>query len=192
MNQDRGTYKNGGFFHLFTHSCLGRLIIAVIIIIVIAVIAMLSVPSKEKMLSETSDAIAKCIEDNKLAKSDGTDDLVRNVACIFTDCDSATAERNMEMFYKYNHIEVYSHSLYSTARVHSNYRLQGKRVSIGLFGIVIPTVNYGDIVLDNGVIRKDYNQKISIDTEYININAADPNSPDYGNTYNSYEGDGSR
>lgn len=188
QQKDKSTYKKESFGELFYHSCLGKFIILAVIMAAGLTIAHISVPSEDDMLYYTADGISQCIEENKLAKSDKIDDWVRNFTAIFTNCDSATITNNLKDFDKYNRIEVYKHAFYSTARVHSNFHPEGARVSIGIFGMVIPTVSYGDIVMTVGPVRKEYNQKIieaNYDDEYFGTN------PDLGNTYNTYQGDGS-
>lgn len=186
MYDNKGIYRRGGFTQLFTNSCLGQLIIVVVLIVVVVLIAAYTVPSEERMVTDTTDAISRCIEDNKLSKCDRIDDGVRNVTSMFTDCDSAIVEANMELFNQYNRIEVYPHTLYSTARIHSNFIAEGVRVAIGIFGMVIPTVSYNDMVLRDAVIRKDYNQRIIINESIYDPDAPNPDDPDYGNTYNTY------
>ena len=185
---DRGTYKKETFAELFYHSCLGKRIIMAVIVAFGLLFANLSVPTEDDMIYNTADGISQCINENKLSKNDRIDDVVRNFTAIFTDSDSASIINNLKDFDKYNRLEVYRHTFYSTARVHNNFRPEGTRVAIGIFGIVIPTVSYNDIVMTVGPVRKEYNQKIietNYDDEYFGTN------PDLGNTYNTYQGDGS-
>ena len=46
----------------------------------------------------------------------------------------------------------------------------GKRVGLGVFGLVIPMLDYSDFIMRTGPIRKEYNQRIiqnefSVDVE---------------------------
>ncbi len=59
--------------------------------------------------------------------------------------------------------------------------MEGIRVGIGIFGIVIPTVTFSDMILRVGPVRKDYNQKIIRNT-YDDEDLG--NNPDFGDTYN--------
>lgn len=95
--------------------------------------ANLSVPTEDDMIYNTADGISQCINENKLSKNDRIDDVVRNFTAIFTDSDSASIINNLKDFDKYNRLEVYRHTFYSTARVHNNFRPEGTRVAIGIF-----------------------------------------------------------
>lgn len=187
---DKTTYRRSGPAQTFARSCAGQIVILLIAAAAVLLLLYLSVPSDKKMLNDAADAICRCIEDNKLAKNDKTDDVVRNIVAIFADCDSATIGKNMRTLYKYNRIEVYRHTFYSTARIHNNYRPDGTRVAVGFLGIVFPTVSYGDIVMGDAPIRKDYNRKIIIQ-ETIETDGTDNDNPDFGDTYDSYDGGGS-
>ncbi|MBP3512597.1 MAG: hypothetical protein J6K19_11220 [Prevotella sp.] len=186
---DRGTYQKESFGQQFCRSCLGRFIIAAVAVAAIAFIASLSVPADEDMLAKTEEGISLCIDENAISKSDKIDDAVRNFTAIFTGSDSAATERNMTDFYRFNRIEIYRHAFYSTARIHSNFHPEGTRASIGIFGMVIPTVSYDDILMRVLPIRKEYNQRI-LNIEYGSDDDLGSN-PDFGNTYNTYEGGGS-
>ena len=71
----------------------------------------------------------------------------------------------------------------------SNFNSRGARAAVGIFGLVIPTVNFNDFVLRNGPIRKEYNQRIIKQTITSDTYMGD--NPDLGNTYNTFEGGGS-
>ncbi len=186
---DRGTYQKESFGQQFYHSCLGKFIIAVVAVAVLTFIANLSVPSDGDMLAKTEDGISQCIDDNSISKNDRIDDVVRNFTAIFTGSDSASIEKNMTDFYRFNRIEIYRHALYSTARIHSNFHPEGTKAAIGIFGVIIPTVSYDDILMRVAPIRKEYNQSI-LNIEYDSDDDLGSN-PDFGNTYNTYEGGGS-
>jgi len=55
---------------------------------------------------------------------------------------------------------AYRHTFYATARLVNNMHPEGVRVGVGVFGLIIPTVIYKDILLDVGPVHKGYNQKI--------------------------------
>lgn len=192
MNQtSRGKYQKESILQQFVGSCFGKMVILVVIIVVLAIIARYTVPSDKKMMSETVDNIAQCIEVSKGVAGDKADDFVNNLTATFTDVDSISKKlkEQLEDFDRYNRIEVYPHTFYTTTRIHNNYRPQGTRVAIGIFGLVISTVNYNDFVLRTGVIRKEYNQKV-----FRNIYSSDGylgTNPDLGNSYDTYEGGGS-
>jgi lysozyme family protein len=66
----------------------------------------------------------------------------------------------LEAFAKYNTIDVFRHSLYSTARVSNSTHPEGVRVALGIFGFVISTVHYNDLVLDFGPVRGNYDDRL--------------------------------
>lgn len=163
MNQtSKGTYKKENFTQQFVRSCFGKIVILVVIFAVFAIIAHMTVPSEDKMIRETTDNVAQCIESSHGVPGDKSDDFVINLTATFSSADTTkeNIKEQMAAFEKYNRIEVYPHSFYSIARIHNNYRPQGSRVALGIFGTVISMVNFRDFVLRTGVIRKEYNQRI--------------------------------
>lgn len=132
----------------FYHSCLGKIIIALVTLGVLFVIAVLTIPSNEKMEREMMDNIRQCIQDNDSVKADGIDDFVSNITRIFTEADTTFNDKDaMEAFHQFNKLEIYRHSFYATARLRNNLSGEGIRVGIGIYNIVIPTVKYRDILL---------------------------------------------
>ena len=164
----------------FYHSCLGRIVILIAILLVLFVIAVITVPSEAKMQSEMMDDILECIHDNDSIKGDGIDDTIANFGRIFSEADSTEADKELlEAFNKYNKLEIYRHSFYSTARLRNNLSAEGIRVGIGIFGFVIPTVKYSDIILFVSTF-KNYNKERLVDPpsqdEYVGEN---PNIKEY-------------
>lgn len=165
----------------FYHSCLGKIVILTVFLLVLFVIAVITVPSDEKMERETMDNIRECIQDNDSIKGDGIDDAVANCGRIFSEIDTAIVDDKevMEAFHKYNKLEIYRHSFYSTARLRNNLSAEGIRVGIGIFNMVIPTVKYSDIILFVSTI-KNYNKERLIEPptqdEYVGEN---PNIKEY-------------
>lgn len=164
----------------FYHSCLGRIVILIAILLVLFVIAVITVPSEAKMQSEMMDNILECIHDNDSIKGDGIDDTIANFGRIFSEADSTEADKELlEAFNKYNKLEIYRHSFYSTARLRNNLSAEGIRVGVGIFGFVIPTVKYSDIILFVSTF-KNYNKERLIDPpsqdEYVGEN---PNIKEY-------------
>lgn len=182
MEQDaRNSYRTQqSVAQEFYHSCLGKIVILAVILLVLFVIAVITVPSEKKMQHETMDNILECIHDNDSIKGDGIDDAVANFGRIFTVADSTDADKEvLEAFHKYNKLEIYRHSFYSTARLRNNLSAEGIRVGVGIFGIVIPTVKYSDIILFVSTI-KNYNKERLIEPptqdEYVGEN---PNIKEY-------------
>ena len=155
---DRGTYnthENVG--QMFYRSCLGKFIILIGVLVIMAIIAVFTVPSESKMRKEMTDNIRQCIQENDSIKGDQLDDALGNLLHMFTSADSTVNDKEMmNAFYKYNRLEIYHHSMYATAYIHNNFRPEGTRVGVGIFGIVIPTVNFNDFLLHVGPMRREY------------------------------------
>lgn len=173
---------------MFMHSCFGRLVVVAACMAAILLIARMTVPSDEEMYGKLMNDIRICIEENTLSKSDKIDDAVRNASAIFIGPYPSDDTTAMAEFHKYNKVEIYRHTFYSTARIRNNLKIEGIRAGIGIFGMVIPTVSYGDIILHIGPVRKEYNQPI-INNAYGDDDLG--NNPDFGDTYNTYQGGGS-
>lgn len=190
---DRGSYRTDeSVSGMFYHSCLGKLIILGLFVAFILFLANQTVPDEETMMNETTDNIYQCIAANDSIQRDWIDDAVSNVGNIFTQADSLPDESTLKNFYKYNRLEYHRHPFYATVLLFNNFRPNGVRAGVGLFGTVIPTVNFSDFLLRIGPIHKGYNQKLiegprmnRVDQEYFGEN------PDLGNSYNTYEGGGS-
>ena len=144
----------------FYHSCLGKLVILAAIIGVLLFIAHLTIPDEETMMAEMDDNVRQCIEANDSIKTDWIDDAVNNVGYIFTTADSIPNQEIINNFYKYNEMEYYRHTFYATTLLHNNYKPEGIRIGIGVFGIVIPTVNFNDFLFRLGPMHKGYDQKV--------------------------------
>ena len=158
---NRNVYKRQGIFDEFTGSCLGKLIIMAVFILGLCVLAIISVPSENEMFAETEDNIRQCIQDNTEKKGDIVDELVWNIGRSFSAADSTLDNKEaLEAFAKYNTIDVFRHSLYSTARLSNSTHPEGIRVAVGIFGFVISTVHYNDIVLDFGPVRGNYDDQL--------------------------------
>lgn len=161
MNQNY--HKQESLFKEFRQSCLGRLIIAACILGILVVIAWLTNPSEQTMNKEMNDNIRQWIQENDSLNTDWIDDAVKNTGFIFTLADSIdTPEQKhlIEQFDTINRLEYFDHTLFSTMYIHNSFHIEGKCCGIGLFGIVIPTVNFNDFLLREGPMRKDYNQPV--------------------------------
>ena len=164
--------KKGGFrtheslAKSFTHSCLGKIIILAAVLAGLLVIAYLSVPDQETMTLETEDNIRQCIMANDSTKTDKIDDAINNIGYTFTHCDSTFELETWETFCKYNQLQFHKHTFYNTMHIHNNLHPQGTRVGVGIFGMVIPTVNFTDILLSVGPVHKGYGKGL-IKNTYI-------------------------
>ncbi|MCH5310478.1 MAG: hypothetical protein J1E57_00710 [Prevotella sp.] len=179
------SYKGEGLSTDFRRSCLGRLLVVGVICGLLLLVASMTVPSGEKMAAEIQDDIVECLNDPNCAQADAADDFVRNLTTTFTKADSIKDPSLLKQFYKYNKIEVYPHTFYSTARLHNSFNPDGIRVAIGLFGLVFPTDNFSRYLLREGPLRKGYNERI-IKASYSGTDLG--HGQDFGNTYNTYEG----
>jgi hypothetical protein len=178
---DRGSYKkNESFLSSFSHSCLGKIIILAVILVILLFLAWISVPGKTTMTEEIEDDIRECIMSHDSIQGDWIDDAVNNVGHIVTHADSTFESDKWETFLKFNRLEYHRHPFYATVHVHNNLRPEGQRIGIGIWGIVIPTVTYSDLLLRTGVMHKGYEQKIyqsiSGSEEYFGSN---PNVNEY-------------
>jgi len=122
-------------------------------------IAYATVPNEDKMMTEMTDNIFQCIEANDSLKTDWIDDAVNNVVYIFTAADSVRDPEIISNFYKYNKVEYVRHTFYASTMLQNNFKPDGISVGIGLFGIVIPTVNFNDFLFRIGPMHKGYDQK---------------------------------
>ena len=158
---NRGSYRTQeSMAQQFYHSCLGKLIILAGIIGVLLFIAHLTVPDEETMMAEMNDNIRQCIEANDSIKTDGIDDAVNNITYIFTHADSIPNQEIIDNFERYNKLEYYRHTFFATTLLHNHFKPEGIRVGIGIFGVVIPTVNFNDFLFKIGPMHKGYDQKI--------------------------------
>ena len=145
----------------FSHSCLGRLLLLAAIVIVLLIIAYFTAPSEKVMREEINDDIMQCMEMNDSIRGDQIDDYVHNIGFIFTTADSTKVGQEWrEVFNKYNRLEIYRHTFFTTAYIYNNILTEGSRVGIGVFGMVIPTMNFNDFLLRVGPMHKGYNQVI--------------------------------
>lgn len=153
---------NQSFTQEFSRSCLGRIVIAGVILLVAMLVAYFTAPKENDMNLEMTDNVMQCMEANSLEKGDVVDDYVRNLAFIFTTADSTAIPKDvLDAYYKYNRLESYRHTFYSTSYIYNNMHPEGTRIGVGIFGLIIPTVLYQDILLDVGPVHKGYEQKLN-------------------------------
>ena len=158
---NRDLYKKETLFQQFYHSCLGKVIILGVVILLLFVIGMMTVPSTEKMKQSTMDNIHQCLQENDSTRNDDLDEFFCNINRTLSTADTTLTNKEIyKAFKSFNKLEVYQHSSFATAYLRSNLHPQGVRVGIGVFGFVISTVRYSDLVLDLGPTRGDYNQQL--------------------------------
>ena len=155
------TYKKQSTAQQFTGSCLGKIIICAAIAIILLIVAALTRPTDSYMHWQMEDNIMECIAASDSIESDIIDDYVGNIGRVLTHADSTEINKELlETYKKLNKLEIYPHTLLKTARIVNNIHPEGVRVGIGIFGIVIPTVKYSDLLMNTGAVRGDYNQKL--------------------------------
>jgi hypothetical protein len=66
----------------------------------------------------------------------------------------------MELFHKYNTMEIKRGRFYSKAVLRNNIRPEGTTIGIGILGMVVPTLSYNDFLLRTGPMHKGYDQEI--------------------------------
>ena len=155
------TYKKQSAAQQFTGSCLGKIIICAAIIIVLLIAAAVTRPTDSYIRWQTEDNIMECIAASDSIESDIIDDYVGNIGRVFTHADSAEVNKELwDTYKKLNKLEIYHHTFLKTARIINNIHPEGVRVGVGIFGIVIPTVKYSDLLMNTGAVRGDYNKQL--------------------------------
>lgn len=161
MNQaDRGDYrKQKTFFEAFYQSCFGKSVIAIAILGILILIAYLTCPSREYMKREMSDNILQCMQEDGARDMDALDNAVANLTYIFTSADTVIDREMVEIFRKYNRLEIYEHGTFITMYVFNTLHPEGVRCAIGAFGVVVPTLKYTDLLLDIDPILRESKKK---------------------------------
>lgn len=159
--------NNESLFHAFRHSCLGRLIIFAGVLAVLAVIAYFTCPTEEKMRAEMDDNIRQCIEERDSVSADWTETVVKNTRYMFTHADSVlTHPEDLHVFYEYNTLAFDDYSLFTTMHIHNSFYIEGKFCALGIFGLVIPTVDFNEFLLREGPMFKEYKRPaVNYDSE---------------------------
>lgn len=155
------TYKKQSTSEQFTHSCLGRVIILGVVALILVVIALLTRPSDSMMVWQMEDNIHECLQASDSIESDAIDDYVGNIGRIITHADTTQTHPEMWQTYKrLNRLDIFPHALFKTARITNNVHPEGVRVGVGIFGIVIPTIKYSDLLMNTGAVRGDYGKRL--------------------------------
>ncbi len=158
---NRSTYKKQSMTSEFTNSCLGKLIILGGIAFVLLIVALFTVPSDVQMRAEMDDNIRECLQDNFEKRSDAVDEFFNNIRRPFTEADTTFNDREMlAIFNRNNRLEIHNHTLFMTARLYNNLSPEGVREGIGIFGMVIPFLNYEDFLMTEGNVRGKQNDRI--------------------------------
>ncbi len=140
------------------HSCFGRMLILLIIVGLLTLIAYLTCPSERTMKMEMDDNIRQCIETNDSTKMDALDNALANFGYMFSSAEGEPDKELMATFNRFNRVECYDHGIYMTSRLFNSYYTEGVRCGIGVFGMVIPTLNYAELLMRLEP-RKEYPKK---------------------------------
>lgn len=152
---DRGSYRNEQTFtYMLTHSCLGRLSILAAVLIVLAVIAAITCPGEQRMRKQMIDNVRQCIEAPDSTRTDAMDDFVNNIVYTFTEAGSNVDKELLQSFNKFNRMEYHNYGIYSTMMLYNNFRTEGTLCGVGVFGLVIPTINFDDLLMHAGPIHQ--------------------------------------
>ena len=162
MDQFNGnTYKKQTLFQEFTHSCLGKIIILLAISCILLLVAALTRPSDSMMRWQMEDNIHEWLQASDGITNAAIDDYVGNIGRVFTHTDSTLTNPEMWKTYRQlNKLEIYKHTFYKTAHIRNNIHPEGVRVGIGIFGIVIPTIKYADLLMNTGAVRGKYGERL--------------------------------
>lgn len=159
---NRSSYKRQSVTTEFANSCLGKLIILAIIAVILVVVALMTVPTVEETQAEMEDNIRQCIQDNFENRCDPVDEVFNNISRPFTEADTTFNDKEMlGIFSRNNRLEIYRHALFSTAHIVNNLHPEGVREGIGIFGIVIPLLNYDDFLMTEGNVRGKQHERLN-------------------------------
>lgn len=150
-------------FKQFKHTCLGKVIIVLAIFVILLVIAWLTNPSEVKMRDEMEDNIQQSIWSRDSIEADGLDVFVSNIGHTFTHwSDSVTEDmkNRMRRFNNNNKKEYYDHTFFTTMHINCNFKGETKRVGLGIFGFVIPLVDFNQFVPREGPLPNYENPKL--------------------------------
>ncbi len=160
-------YKKPNAIQDIRHSCFGKMLVIIVVFGIITLIAAFTRPSDSMMRWQAEDNIIECIIASDSIQSDFIDDYVGNLGRILTHADKSKLNRETwKVFNKHNKIAIYSHVGFKTAYIHNNVNPDGVRVAIGIFGVVIPTITYSDMLLNLDNVRGEYGQRLIRSTTF--------------------------
>jgi len=155
-----GFRKEESVAKALSHTCLGRIIILAGFGLVLLIVAYITAPTESEMQREMEDNMIQCLEEHGKTSGDLIDDFVHNITYTLTNSDSTRIpEETWAAYKKHNRLESGRHNFYSTTYLYNNMHPEGIRVGIGFFFVVIPTINYSDILLDITPMLKGYDQQ---------------------------------
>lgn len=171
---DRGDYrKKMSPLRQFTSTCLGQIIIMAAIVGVLLLIAHLTRPDAKTMTEEMNDNVRQWIESRDSLDTDWMDDAVTNISYTFTHAGPNPDKELLKNFNQHNKLTPHVHTFFSTMHIYNTFRSEGERCGIGIFGMVIPTVNFNQYLLHEEPMRGNYNEPLvepTDDNEYFGEN----------------------
>jgi hypothetical protein len=136
------------------------MIILLAIIGLLAIVAFITCPSERQMKEAMNDNIMQCLQTNDSTRMDHLDNALANVGYMFSKAKPTENSKELaRLFVKHNRVEVYKHATYTTMYLFNNYSTEGVRCGLGIFGIVIPLLNYNEFLLRVEPIRKEPQRK---------------------------------
>lgn len=173
---NRGSYrKQPGVVSQFFRSCLGKIVIAAIVFVVLLFIAFVTRPSDEDMRAGMLDNIRQSIESPDSLVDDGFDVFLNNVSYTFTEAGPDVKQDLLDNFNANNQLLYYNdRTFYQSVHLFNNFEPSGIRCGLGIFGLVIPLVNFNNYLLREGPGRTDYEKPLveDGDNEYLGENPA--------------------
>lgn len=170
---NRGSYRTKeSLASQFGHSCLGQLIIIGGVLGLLMLIAHVTRPSDETMMEEMDDNVLQCIEELDSLNNDWTDLAVSNVRYMFTTSDSTVESQMMHDFNALgNRLQYNTHAFYKTVVLVNSFTPGGKRCGIGVLGMVIPMLDYNDMILSEMVMQTEpfMKQHLHVDIDSVDL-----------------------
>lgn len=152
---NRGDYRtNKSAFKQFSGTCLGKIVIAASVVVLLLIISALTNPDEKKMRRENVDNIKQSILSRDSIEADWMDIVVSNIGHTFTTFKGEINKERMNLFKKYNTLEYFDHTFFSTAYIRNHYTSEYTRCAIGIFGMVIPLVDFNRFLLREGPLQE--------------------------------------
>ncbi len=116
--------------------------------IVAMIIAAFTVPSEESHVKKIRKDVVECIEEksNNVLDAFGLSSY-KDLTSMFLDMSASQENGILEAFNNQNRIEVKKHWFWSSGKIYNRLHPDGTDVSFGIFGFVIPFVEWDDFVL---------------------------------------------
>lgn len=138
---------------LFLHTCLGKIVLALVVFVILLVVALLTNPTDKKMRDEMEDNIKQSIWSRDSIEVDDLDIFVSNIGHTFTHwSDSVTIDMKNRMRRFNTNTKIFERkTFYSTMRLTCGFKgVYEKLVGLGIFGMVVPLVDFNQFVPREG------------------------------------------